>query len=857
MKANLICSRLLPLLLILAAGKNALADTTYIKFGAVWKYLDNGAAASAGAGAADWRNISFNDAAWKSGPAELGYGANRERTTVHYGTNPDNKYITTYFRKTINIVDISNYNAVKINAYIDDGAVIYVNGTEAARTNIIGKPSYTTLAAYAEENGNTVSTFTIPATAFISGNNTIAVEVHQSAINSSDLAFDLELIAKPVNKIAAGGNQQVMAEPDIIRGPYLQMVSGNAITVKWTTTTGNSSRIKYGTSENALTATIIDHKNVTDHEMRISGLKPDTKYYYAIGSRNSILKGSYRNYFTTSPPADTKRKIRIGVFGDPGTGTINQKSSRDNYLKLKGNYNNAEMVIMLGDNAYNAGTEEEHNAHFFNIYNNNIFDNHVIFPVPGNHEYANDATRAIDHNIPYYSIFTVPANAECGGLASGTEHYYSYDYGNIHFIMLDSYGIDGGNHLYDDTTNGLQAVWLKADLTANAGKHKWTIVCLHHPPYTNGSHTSDVENDLISIRRKITPILERFGVDVVLAGHSHVYERSFLIKDHIGFSDAFNKGTVPGGTAVSLSNARYDGSVPNSQASVDTSAANSSCPYFTIDSVYKHGTVYVVAGSAGQVTGRGGNTYPLFYTRNESTSDGGEAGALYLEIQDNRLDAKFIGKSGIIRDRFTIMKGVNKNTIVPAIINKPAVLTASWIGGYNWHNTSETLVPGTGSTRTFSVTPSAAGNVVYYVSDSLSPETTCITDTFTLQVTSSMAISVTKFDAVVKNKKVLVQWITAQEINSDYFTVERSANGQNFEMIMVINGNGDSEAPTRYEFTDNTPLHGTGYYRLTATDKNADKKMVGTRTVINQTNTLTGDEPESKPGEADRSTQTP
>ena len=359
------------------------------------------------------------------------------------------------------------------------------------------------------------------------------------------------------------------------------MVSADAITVKWTTTAGTTSRVKFGLTENNIEKTITDTATVTDHEMRITGLHPDTKYFYALGSLHSIVKGSYRNYFTTAPPADTKRKIRIGVFGDPGTGNAMQKSSRDSYLKMRGGYNNSEMVIMLGDNAYNAGTQAEHNSRFFEIYNNNVFDNNVIFPVPGNHEYANDQSRAIDHDIPYYSIFTVPAHAESGGLASGTKHYYSYDYGNIHFVMLDSYGIDGGNHLYDDTTNGQQAVWLKADLAANAGKHKWTIACFHHPPYTNGTHFSDREQDLVAIRQKITPILERFGVDVVLAGHSHVYERSFLVKDHTGLSDVFNKpGVTGGGTAISLSNARYDGSIPSAVSSADTSAAYASCPLF-------------------------------------------------------------------------------------------------------------------------------------------------------------------------------------------------------------------------------------------------------------------------------------
>jgi hypothetical protein len=837
MKPNFISNSLLALLFVLSTRTEARADTTYVKFGSVWKYLDNGTAAPTGSNTADWRSRSFNDALWKSGLAEFGYGANRERTTIQYGTDPYHKYITTYFRRPVKIINISACNSIRINAYIEGGAVIYINGAEVASVNIKDKPTYSTLASAAEKNGNTLSTFDIPAKAFVSGNNIIAVEIHQPAVNNSDLGFDLELITKPKNKIMADGSTKTMAEPDITRGPYLQMVSENAITIKWTTTVANTSRIKYGASENKLTSAITDSKNATDHEMRITALKPDTKYYYAIGSLGSILKGSYRNYFTTSPPASTKRIIRIGVFGDPGTGTIVQKTSRDNYLKLKGNYNNAEMIIMLGDNAYNAGTETEHNNHFFNIYNNNIFDNHVIFPVPGNHEYANDHTRAVDHNIPYYSIFTVPANAESGGLASGTEHYYSYDYGNIHFIMLDSYGIDGGNHLYDDTTNGQQAVWLKADLAANAGKHKWTIACLHHPPYTNGSHISDAEHDLIAIRQKITPILERFGVDVVLAGHSHVYERSFLIKDHTGLSGTFNKDTAGGGTAVSFSDARYDGSVAGNHASADTSAASSSCPYFTIDSAYKHGTVYVVAGSAGQVNANSKNTYPLFYTRNQAASNGGEAGALYLEIQDNRLDAKFIGNSGTIRDRFTIMKGVNKKTIIPATINKPALLTASWIGGYTWHTPTDLTATSPGNTRSLTLTPSATGNLIYYVNDSL-PEKTCIADTFTLQVTSSMAVSVTKFDAVVKNKTVLVQWTTAREINSDYFTVERSANDRDFEMIMVLNGKSNTDATTQYEFIDNAPLAGTAYYRLTATDKNADKKIVGIKTVSAQINKL-------------------
>jgi hypothetical protein len=139
------------------------------------------------------------------------------------------------------------------------------------------------------------------------------------------------------------------------------------------------------------------------------------------------------------------------------------------------------------------------------------------------------------------------------------------------------------------------------------------------------------------------------------------------------------------------------------------------------------------------------------------------------------------------------------------------------------------------------VTPSSTGTFTYYVNDSLSPDITCIADTFQLQVTSTLAVSIDKYNVVLKNNKVLVQWTTQQEVNSDYFTVERSADGLNYEMAMVISGKGNSGTPTHYEFIDNNPLEGTSYYRLVATDKNGDKKIAGVRTVnykINKSFTL-------------------
>jgi acid phosphatase type 7 len=789
----------------------AYADTTFIKFGSTWKYLADGS----NQGTA-WRASVFADGTWPSGPAQFGYGDGAEKTVVGYGPNPNAKFVTTYYRTTVNIPNPALFTGFIINMYLDDGAVVYVNGTARVTNNVAAAPAFNALATGSSaEDGHVIqSSATLPIGNFMAGINTIAVEVHQRAITTADddCVFDLELRGM--------GNP---AEFPILRGPLLQMVAPDAVTIKWRTGTASSTRIKYGTDPNNLTSVMSNAANVTEHELRLTGLSADTKYYYAVGSGTSILEGSYRNSFITTPPASTTRKIRLAVFGDAGKGTAGgtqQKPVRNGMWQLGSSLGNSEISLMLGDNAYDNGTDAQHQTNFFDIYDDNMFDNTVVFPVPGNHEYDNTTANATSHAIPYYQVFTLPTAGELGGFASGTEHYYSFNYGNIHFIMLDSYGIDGGTHLFDDTTAGQQAVWLKNDLAVSHGTRKWTIVCLHHPPYTNGTHTSDGEVDLIAIRQKINPILERFGVDLVLAGHSHVYERSFLVKGHTGTSGTFNTGPQPLGNRLSNSSAVYDGSA-------------NSCPYYTIDTVANHGTVYVVAGSSGQIGASGTASYPVFYYRNQSTSPDAESGGLIIEIEDNRLDAKFIGGQGIIKDRFTIMKDVNRDDTLTMIVNTPTPLIASWIGSYNWVNS---VAPASvlSNSRTFMVTPSSPGTFIYYVKDSLSPSTTCMSDSFVLKVNPTLPVTVSKFEVFLKNHKAFVQWRTDQEENSDYFLIERSANGRDFEMIMIVRAAGNSNTPINYEFQDNYPLEGNNYYRLTNFDKDGRSKIVGIRMVVNR-----------------------
>ena len=100
----------------------------------------------------------------------------------------------------------------------------------------------------------------------------------------------------------------------------------------------------------------------------------------------------------------------------------------------------------------------------------------------------------------------------------------------------------------------MQAQWLKQDLAANT--LPWTVVYFHHPPYSKGSHNSDIEIELVNMRERVVPIFERYKVDLVLSGHSHSYERSYLLNGHYGQENTFVAGTH----ALSSSNAKYDGS---------------------------------------------------------------------------------------------------------------------------------------------------------------------------------------------------------------------------------------------------------------------------------------------------------
>jgi hypothetical protein len=418
----------------------------------------------------------------------------------------------------------------------------------------------------------------------------------------------------------------------VVRGPYLQSASSDSITVRWRTDTATDSRVLYGTSAGSLTLPASNATSTTEHIVKLTGLSPSTTYFYNVGSSSAVQAGDATYYFKTSPTAGTAVPTRIWAIGDAGTGSAGQAAVYNAYRTHTGStYTN--FWLMLGDNAYNSGTDAEYQTTMFNVYPE-MMRQSPLWATIGNHDgvSADSATQT----GPYYDIHTFPKNGEAGGVASGTEAYYAFNYGNIHVIVLDS------NETSRSTT-GAMMNWMKADL-ANVTA-TWLVAVWHHPPYTKGSHNSDTETNLIEMRKNFLPVLENYGVDLVLSGHSHSYERSKFIDGHYGLSSTYNSSfEINGGSG------RADGTGP----------------YTKTASLPHSGAVYSVVGASGQVSGGTLNHPAMFISLNEM-------GSMVIDVSGQTMDLKYLNSNGTMRDYFTI----SKSTTPPAIPAAPGGLTAT------------------------------------------------------------------------------------------------------------------------------------------------------------------------------------
>jgi Calcineurin-like phosphoesterase/FlgD Ig-like domain/Purple acid Phosphatase, N-terminal domain len=579
------------------------AQTISIPVNSVWRYsatgIDLGSA---------WTDIGYDDAGWPSGPGTLGYGDPFIVTTVPFGPDPLNKYLTTYFRQTFQVGTApEDVISLRLRVSYDDGFVAYINGQEVARRSMPAGPiSYGTFAVSHEAGAYETITMPASGSGLAAGENVLAIEVHQSTVSSSDLAMDLELA--------------YFTTAQVVRGPYLQIGTPNGVTVRWRTDLPTDSRVRFGPAPDDLGSSADDAALVTDHEVTLTGLEPETRYFYSVGTTSVPLAGGDFSYtFQTHPVPGPPHPTRFWIVGDGGTANADARAVRDAYAAYSAT-RPADLWLMLGDNAYPSGTDAEYQAAVFDTYPEQLRRT-VLWPTRGNHE-----VLVAPPGQDYYDIFSLPTAAEAGGLASGTEAYYSFDYANIHFICLDSEGTDR-------SPGGAMLTWLANDLASTT--RQWIVAFWHHPTYSKGSHDSDDDFDsggrMRDMRTNALPILEAGGVDLVLSGHSHSYERSFLLDGHYGPST-----TLAEEMKIDPGDGRVGGDGPYMKP-------------VAIPSPHE-GAVHTVAGTSGQASG-GSLDHPVMVTSLNIL------GSMVVDVDGARLDARFLSSTGAVLDSFTILKG--------------------------------------------------------------------------------------------------------------------------------------------------------------------------------------------------------
>ncbi|HEV2128453.1 MAG TPA: metallophosphoesterase family protein [Thermomicrobiales bacterium] len=279
-------------------------------------------------------------------------------------------------------------------------------------------------------------------------------------------------------------------EESISAEPYVQNVSSNAATVMWRTEERTDGYVVFGTAGEADRTVASDSSTV--HAVRLANLRPDTEYVYEVRSGESVYDSAT---FNTAPGPDGE--VTAIVVGDTGSGEPPQYEVAEVMMDI-----NADLLLHTGDVVYPHGGTCRYEERYYAPYREMI-ESVPVYPVLGNHDVRTD------NGEPYLTAFELPAES------SGTERYYSFDYGPLHVAALDS-------ELYynDDTIpTERQKAWLREDLAAS--DRPWKVVIIHRPPYSSSPfHGGDRQ-----ILEDLVAIFEEEEVDVVFAGHEHVYER--------------------------------------------------------------------------------------------------------------------------------------------------------------------------------------------------------------------------------------------------------------------------------------------------------------------------------------------
>jgi len=297
----------------------------------------------------------------------------------------------------------------------------------------------------------------------------------------------------------------------LTRGPLLQNPDGltTTMTLIWWTDVAGNSTVEYGTTTGLGQSKTVAQAGSceigaagTCHTVQLTGLTPGTRYYYRLLTNGTPVLST--TYFKTFPTPTDPNTLFFSIVGDFGAGSSAQTNVANNQ-----NAADPPLLITVGDNAYENGTQSDWDNNVFIPQYENLLRRAVFMPALGNHD-LNDVGASNWASSVEIKMHLLPRNAPSGQ----EERYYSFDYGDAHMVVLDS---------NSPAINAQQTAWLAADLAATT--RKWKFVFLHHASHSCANGIASFGSNA-AVRSNWGPLFEQYGVDVVFEGHDHLYERS-------------------------------------------------------------------------------------------------------------------------------------------------------------------------------------------------------------------------------------------------------------------------------------------------------------------------------------------
>jgi len=291
-----------------------------------------------------------------------------------------------------------------------------------------------------------------------------------------------------------GGDGERNTSP---REPYMQGVTANSAVICWVSAGPDAGVVEYGKTPE-LGRKEAEARIGGRHAVALTGLDSGSTYHYRVeGVGGSSATGCFR----TAPAGDDSR-FSFAVVGDSGSGGKGQLAVAALLERLR-----PDLVLHTGDVVYPAGQERHYDRRFFAPYRN-LIKTVPLFPVLGNHDVRKGNGAAFLEN------FHPPL-----GSVGSTKRYYSFDWGNTHFVALDSELYHGDRGADPEE----QRDFLERDLATT--RKRWRIVFLHRSPYGSSRHGGDEK-----VREDLEPHFVKHGVGLVFSGHDHVYERTVPIR---------------------------------------------------------------------------------------------------------------------------------------------------------------------------------------------------------------------------------------------------------------------------------------------------------------------------------------